>query len=118
MAVGIGIAAIRGSAMLRSPIIPFCESGFAKKLLALCVGLDYAMREPRTGEPAPVMSAVEGSSQIPEIILGHWEGYRGSGPVPIGNGAATQFQIAIYGELMDSFYLTTSMSARSRTTLG
>jgi GH15 family glucan-1,4-alpha-glucosidase len=66
---------------------------------------DHAMREPRAGKPTPVMFTVEGSSQIPEIILGHWEGYRGSGPVRIGNGAATQFQIDIYGELMDSFYL-------------
>jgi GH15 family glucan-1,4-alpha-glucosidase len=66
---------------------------------------DHAMREPRDEKPTPVMFTVEGSSQIPEIILGHWEGYRGSGPVRIGNGAATQFQIDIYGELMDSFYL-------------
>ena len=51
------------------------------------------------------MFTVEGSSQIPEIILDHWEGYRNPAPVRIGNGAATQFQIDIYGELMDSFYL-------------
>jgi GH15 family glucan-1,4-alpha-glucosidase len=66
---------------------------------------DYAMREPGAGMPMPLMFTVEGSSQIPEIILGHWEGYRGSGPVRIGNGAATQVQMDIYGELMDSFYL-------------
>ena len=66
---------------------------------------DYATRQPRTGMGAPVMFTVDGSSQIPEMILDHWEGYRGSGPVRIGNGAATQFQIDIYGELMDSFYL-------------
>jgi GH15 family glucan-1,4-alpha-glucosidase len=66
---------------------------------------DYAMRQPLRGTQTPVMFTVDGSSLIPETILEHWEGYRGSGPVRIGNGAATQFQIDIYGELMDSLYL-------------
>ena len=66
---------------------------------------DSAIRKPGAGMQTPVMFTVEGSSQIPEINLEHWEGYRRSGPVRIGNGAATQFQIDIYGELMDSFYL-------------
>ena len=44
--------------------------------------------------------------QVPdEITLDHWEGYMGSGPVRIGNGANKQYQADIYGELMDSLYL-------------
>jgi GH15 family glucan-1,4-alpha-glucosidase len=66
---------------------------------------DSAIRPSGAGMQTPVMFTVEGSSQIPEMNLEHWEGYRRSGPVRIGNGAATQFQIDIYGELMDSFYL-------------
>jgi GH15 family glucan-1,4-alpha-glucosidase len=38
--------------------------------------------------------------------LNHWEGYRGSGPVRIGNGAENQFQNDLYGELMDALYLS------------
>ena len=34
-----------------------------------------------------------------------WRGYRQSAPVRIGNGAVNQFQVDIYGELMDSVYL-------------
>jgi GH15 family glucan-1,4-alpha-glucosidase len=37
--------------------------------------------------------------------LEHMEGYRGSKPVRIGNGAAFHVQLDIYGELMDGIYL-------------
>ncbi len=40
-----------------------------------------------------------------EQILSHWEGYGGRGPVRIGNIAAHQVQLDIYGDLMDSVYL-------------
>jgi GH15 family glucan-1,4-alpha-glucosidase len=54
--------------------------------------------------PLNLMYRVDGSSDLTEEILEHWEGYRGSYPVRIGNGAAEQLQLDIFGEAMDSVY--------------
>jgi GH15 family glucan-1,4-alpha-glucosidase len=51
------------------------------------------------------MYGIDGRADLDEGELTHLEGYRGSAPVRIGNGAATQLQLDIYGELMDSVYL-------------
>jgi pentatricopeptide repeat protein len=56
------------------------------------------------GPPLRIMYRVDGSSDLVEEELPHWEGYRGSAPVRIGNGAADQLQLDIYGEAMDSVY--------------
>jgi pentatricopeptide repeat protein len=50
------------------------------------------------------MYRIDGSSDLKEDVLDHWRGYRGSAPVRIGNGAAEQLQLDIYGEAMDSIF--------------
>jgi len=55
--------------------------------------------------PLKIMYRVDGSSDLQEETLDHWEGYAGSKPVRIGNDAADQLQLDIYGELLDSIYL-------------
>jgi GH15 family glucan-1,4-alpha-glucosidase len=52
-----------------------------------------------------IMYGIDGRHNLEEIELTHLEGYRGSKPVRIGNGAFNQRQLDIYGELMDSVYL-------------
>src|SRR4029450_6200002 len=49
------------------------------------------------GGPLKIMYRVDGTSDLTEDVLEHWEGYRGSAPVRIGNGAAGQLQLDISG---------------------
>ncbi|KAI0432110.1 Six-hairpin glycosidase-like protein [Xylaria sp. FL1042] len=53
----------------------------------------------------PIMFTIRGDTDIPERELDHMDGYKGSRPVRIGNGAAFHQQFDIYGELMDGIYL-------------
>ncbi|MEV0637170.1 glycoside hydrolase family 15 protein [Streptomyces sp. NPDC050619] len=55
-------------------------------------------REGKEEEPLQTMYRVDGDPDLPEETLDHFEGYRGSFPVRIGNGAANQLQLDIYGE--------------------
>ena len=47
-----------------------------------------------------IMYAVDGSRQLPERELDHLPGYAGSRPVRVGNGAVSQRQADVLGEVM------------------
>ena len=49
-----------------------------------------------------ILYAPDGTREASELILDHLEGYGGAKPVRIGNGAADQFQLDVYGELLDT----------------
>ena len=48
---------------------------------------------------------IDGRRDLIEVTLEHFEGYRQSRPVRIGNAAYDQLQLDIYGELIDALYL-------------
>lgn len=52
-----------------------------------------------------IMYGIDGRHELTEETLDHLEGYAGSKPVRIGNGAWDQLQLDIYGELLDSVYI-------------
>jgi GH15 family glucan-1,4-alpha-glucosidase len=80
--------------------------GFTEEAAGLGRWLRDRVQERIGGEGGPlnIMYRVDGSSDLSEEVLPHWEGYQGSGPVRIGNGAADQLQLDIYGEAIDSLY--------------
>jgi GH15 family glucan-1,4-alpha-glucosidase len=51
-----------------------------------------------------ILHQVDGAHELTEHELPHLEGYGGAKPVRIGNGAYDQFQLDIYGELLDTLY--------------
>lgn len=59
----------------------------------------------RCTDDLQLMYAVDGTKDLTEYELDHLEGYRGSKPVRVGNGAYDQTQMDIYGELIDTVYL-------------
>ncbi|MEV4493420.1 glycoside hydrolase family 15 protein [Micromonospora coxensis] len=65
-----------------------------------------------SGHPLQIMYRVDGSRDLPEETLPHLEGYRGSTPVRIGNAAATQLQLDIYGEALNCVYQADSAGLR------
>jgi GH15 family glucan-1,4-alpha-glucosidase len=54
-----------------------------------------------------VLYGVGGERMLPEHELTDLDGYRGSRPVRIGNDAARQFQLDIYGAVVDTAWLYT-----------
>ena len=58
------------------------------------------------GDPRQIqiMYGIGGEQRIPEMELTALAGYEGSAPVRVGNAAAGQLQIDIYGELLDALY--------------
>ena len=54
--------------------------------------------------PLRVMYALDGRADLPESTL-DLAGYRDSRPVRVGNAAAEQFQLDVFGEVLDAIYL-------------
>jgi GH15 family glucan-1,4-alpha-glucosidase len=52
-----------------------------------------------------IMYRIDGSPDVAETELSHLAGHRGSRPVRIGNGAAEQRQLDVYGALADAIWL-------------
>jgi GH15 family glucan-1,4-alpha-glucosidase len=56
-------------------------------------------------EDLQILYSVTGERRLDEYELSWLPGYRGSIPVRVGNAAAKQFQLDVYGEVMDTLHL-------------
>lgn len=79
--------------------------GFTEEAGAFMKFLAARCHEVNADGSLPIMYSIDGRSDLVEEELDNLDGYRGSRPVRIGNSAAVQLQLDIYGELMDSVYL-------------
>jgi GH15 family glucan-1,4-alpha-glucosidase len=79
--------------------------GFTAEAAAFGRWIEARCAELKAGNSLQAMYGIDGRRNLDEINLQHFEGYRNSRPVRIGNGAYDQLQLDIYGELMDSVYI-------------
>jgi GH15 family glucan-1,4-alpha-glucosidase len=87
-------------------IYAFMRLGFTEEAERFMYFLNTICTEAQDdGSPLQIMYGIDGRKDLSETILDHLDGYKGSRPVRIGNGAYAQLQLDIYGELMDAAYL-------------
>jgi GH15 family glucan-1,4-alpha-glucosidase len=86
--------------------------GFVQEVDHFMHWLESAFHDLKPDEPLQVMYGIDGRRKLMEEELNHLDGYKGSKPVRIGNGAYDQLQLDIHGELMDSVYLYNKYGAQ------
>jgi len=79
--------------------------GFTEEAAQFMNWLEARSREFNPDGSLQIVYGIDGRHNLREETLDHLEGYKGSSPVRIGNGAHNQLQLDIYGELLDSVYL-------------
>ncbi|HVS30111.1 MAG TPA: glycoside hydrolase family 15 protein [Thermoanaerobaculia bacterium] len=80
--------------------------GYTDEAAAFMKWIEDRCQEIGDGGALQLMYGMDGHRNLHEEVLPHLEGYKKSAPVRIGNGAFDQLQLDIYGELMDSVYLS------------
>lgn len=79
--------------------------GYADEAGAFIRWIEERCRRFNPERPLQVLYGLDGKADLTELELPHFEGYRQSRPVRIGNAASGQFQLDIYGELLDSAFI-------------
>ena len=79
--------------------------GYTEEAAAFIRWIEARTRDNTRRGPLQPVYGIDGRADLPEIVLGHFTGYNDSRPVRIGNAAASQLQLDIYGELLDSVFI-------------
>ncbi|MFL6120108.1 glycoside hydrolase family 15 protein [Actinophytocola sp.] len=83
-------------------LMALLDAGYEGEAVA---GREWLLRA-LAGDPRgmQIMYGVEGERRLPEFELPWLAGYAGARPVRVGNAAAEQYQLDVYGELMDALH--------------
>ena len=84
----------------------FVRLGMTREAEQFMKFIEARARETDAEGSLRILYGINGEHELPEQELLHLEGYRQSSPVRIGNDASNQLQLDIYGELMDTVYLS------------
>ena len=92
------------------------DAGFSEEAEAF---LSWVLHATRLTQPRlQILYDVYGESELPERELPHLEGYGGARPVRVGNDAAGQLQLDVYGEVVDAVFLYIEGGGRIDRTTG
>jgi GH15 family glucan-1,4-alpha-glucosidase len=88
---------LRDSALTVDALV---DSGYLEEALAFRNYMERAV----AGHPrqVSVLYGLAGERDVPERLIDTLRGYEGSKPVRVGNAAADQFQLDVYGEILDA----------------
>ncbi|MDP9349216.1 MAG: glycoside hydrolase family 15 protein [Gemmatimonadota bacterium] len=90
---------VRDSSLIGRALLALGHADDAREFLEF---LENAAEQHHDPARIQVLYGLRGETRIPESTLGHLDGYRESGPVRIGNAAALQRQLDIYGDLLQA----------------
>lgn len=79
--------------------------GFSKEAGRFMQWLEARCHDLNPDGSLQVLYGIDGRRIGPDEVVLDWDGYRGSKPVRVGNSAAPQRQLDMYGALMDAAYL-------------
>ncbi len=86
-------------------IYAFIRLGYTEEAAAFMQWIEQRCDDLAPDGTLQTVYGLDGRRELTEFELPHLEGYKKSKPVRVGNAAADQLQIDIYGELMDSVYM-------------
>jgi len=79
--------------------------GYMEECGAFMRWIEARCEQLKEDDSLQIMYGIDGRQDLTEWALSHWQGYKKSHPIHIGNAASNQIQLDIYGELMESVYL-------------
>jgi GH15 family glucan-1,4-alpha-glucosidase len=92
---------IRDSSMVIKTFLQLGHTNSAREFQKFLLSVNQGKQE-----DIQIMYGLRGEKDLEEKVLDHLAGFRDSPPVRIGNGAYSQKQNDIYGELIDSIFLS------------